>query len=798
MPSQMKKKDQRLEDFMDAEDHADWGGPTRLTDEYRKKDTTATDFVTVTNGAESSSSQSGGALFRPPTSMLEVSHQTVGPRLLRRLGWREGGIAIIPVNATTTTTTSTEPTASEPRGVERDDDILDNLARVHLSERKLRKIKLQSKRVRIPPPKLDQCGLGFEPYKNAPEFQRYREKRKQQARDRAFFSSRGNVYRVSDVTTAAPVGGNDESSNDLGRATKSIRNQGNGHVGEYLSYETVEDFIGKRSAAGFSLRDDEDDAYDDDDMRSNPNAFGRTTVERQRTGGFKVGDEYNTEVYEHESSDDELNDSNPNQIYSRKHLFRTEGDKGSNSRSSKINDGNRKKDVVGNAFDVWAGADQSSKGEKSLSNPQTHILTSDGKPPIAGFVVGVERTENKQRYPGPDVPRDYTIHRHEFGENENPYVLEALSNAVRLERKEERRSQMRRQQQQQDSQRQPQQQRDDASRPLTKNFALLGAAMKNRFTSSTEESSNSYPAGLHLPRPVEKRQDSSEDVIDEKQRKDASEIKITRTAKSFFPNPLVCKRFRVPVPTNARKNAGLIASDEKKNSEATYFEREILWKAKQELQDKKTASKNTSDKAESNSEKESTESKKPEGIDRPSIETLRSIFQASSDESSSEDEDGEEGRDKDTSDLDEPLNNGVEQSKEEKSRINSPPKDRLDDKSSEKAGLHSPSRDDESEISSTKSRDSDDESSRASRTSSRKRRKEKHRRKHRHRRKRRKHKRSRSIDRNFDSDRSSEDEASLRRRERRNKEHKRRRKTRKSPSSRRKSRKRDRTEEKRG
>lgn len=817
MPSQTKKTDQRLEDFMDDEDHANWGGPTRLRDEYGVKNAADTNFAMEDRGdpnGDVSSSQSSRAPFLP-SSVLEITHQTVGPRLLRRLGWREGGIAIVPDNATTMNATTmnsasrgTETGLAETRA-ETDDNTLDNLARVHLSRRKLQKIKLQSSRMKLPPPKLDRCGLGFEPHKDAPEFQRYREKRQQQARDRASYNTRTNVYRISDV--AAPADG-DRNSHANGRPASP--NNSNG--GEYMSYETAEDFVGKRSAAGFALRDDEDDAYDNDDTYDHRSQLGNGGgPQSTRLNGFKVGDEYNTEVYEHESSDDDQHVSGAVATNSRPPKSRADADKHSKLFATKKN--SNKAVDVGNMFSAWAGTDQLPSEEKALSTPPSAALTSDGQPPLAGFVLGDSMDINKKRYPGPDIPRDYTIQRHEFGEHENPYVLEAISNAVKLEQKEEQRSQVLHQW---ENQRQNQPTRDESSRPLSNNFLSLAEAMKRRFTSSTEESpkkgvsttsetTKAFPAGLHMPRPVEKKDDDSKAIAAPDPKSNAANISIARTVTSFFPNPLVCKRFRIPLPANARRNTGLIATyATKKKSESAYFESEILGNARQQLGKSKKSDNTIGDTTSDGPENQLNEEEEPKGIDRPSIQNLRSIFEASSDESSSsEDEDSDESGNKGKGDVESSLKNDSNKRNDDKSPTTLPRENAPTNALNEETGAESRAlvefrppalQEDEGENSSSRSSGSDSESSMVEVVSSRKRRKEKRRRKHRHHRKRDKRKRPRSGDRGYDSDRSSsreeEEEEEERRRDRRSRESKLRRKKKSSSSSRQKSRKRQKAE----
>mmetsp|Transcript_22157 Transcript_22157/g.61654 ORF Transcript_22157/g.61654 Transcript_22157/m.61654 type:complete len:931 (-) Transcript_22157:443-3235(-) len=858
-PSQNKIRDQKLEDFMDEEDHADWGGPTRLREAYEHKvGTTASnpsnaDADRNVDG-DGDGPNSGGTIYKNPIgsflplqSMLEISHQTVGPRLLRRLGWREGGTAIVPEN---TTRAVPQSSAKENDG--------GDLARVHLSKRRLRKIQLQSSRItKLPPPKLDQCGLGFEPYKDAPEFQRYREQRRQQAKDRASYdtSTKGrNVYRLSDVasgseTTAGAANANAATANAATANASRSKSRDAATTGnsDYLSFETAEDFVGKRSAAGFALRDDEDDAYDNERPRNN-----------RRGGSIEVGEEYNTEVYEHVDSDDD-DDNDAHDASSALPAHRAGG--GSHSRGVT----NQRAVRTGDIFAAWAGTDpHSSKGTQasasnaSRSMPATKTL--DGKIPLAGFVVGDSVDTSQKRYAGPDIPRNYAIQRHEFGEHENPYVLEAISNAVRLEQTEERNFRARQQQLQlqQESQRQLQGQSAKPDRPLTKNFSSLADAMKSRFTpaapelskqqggSAHTEQTSSFPAGLHLPNPVQTKTGSSESAGPPLPPSHTPEIVIQRTVRSFVPNPLVCKRFRVPVPSHARASSALASAksanynnnnnnnntmDHNKSRESVYFEREILQKAKEEFQTKNRPELAVEKDPEANAST-AQESSGDDGeedrkglLDRPSIERLRSIFEASSDESSSSDDEDEDGMEEEGEGKNANANDSSRSAKGDKNSSKNASTEKANESSRaivvyQHASSSSPSsslarkgenRDGSLSTSSRDDNDDDDSSSRG-----RRRRRKKRRRKHdRHRRKQ-KRKRSRSTDRDRDRDRyrdrdyhccssDDDDEKDDEKDDKRGKEKERRRKRDKrtkkkksssySSSSRHRSRKREKTEE---
>eukprot|EP00536_Pseudo-nitzschia_multiseries_P017078 jgi/Psemu1/223681/e_gw1.1369.2.1 len=792
-PSETKIRDQKLEDFMDEEDHADWGGPTRLREAYEPKAAVAT-----------TASYPTGSLL-PLQSMLEVSHETVGPRLLRRLGWREGGTAI--VREQEHTALGMTQSSATVTGDKETDDI--DLAKVHLSKRRLRKIKLQSSRItKLPPPKLDQCGLGFEPYKDAPEFQRYREQRRQQAKERASYdtSTKGrNVYRLADIAGASGSDGGDGAA-ELSRPRPREQTTANAGNSDYLSYETAEDFVGKRSAAGFALRDDEDDAYDEE-----------RTPNNRRGGGIEVGEEYNTEVYEHIDSDDD-DDDNYNE-HTASSLLPATGD-------------------AGDVFAAWAGADPSRKGKEAEASAGSKSTMPGSKPSdgrtraLGGFVVGDSIDTSKKRYAGPDIPRNYTIQRHKFGEHETPYVLEAISNAVRLQQKEERTFRV----QQQQVQHQAQQRSATSDRPLTKNFTSLADAMKSRFTSessakqgsSTTESTTAFPAGLHLPNPVQAKTDSTGSVAAGASRsananaKHASEIAIQRTVRSFVPNPLVCKRFRVPMPSSARLSNALVAADSAttKNKESIYFEREILQKAREQAQTNNTQASRSEAAAAKDSDalevdasatQDTNRDDDPEdhrtGIDRPSIERLRSIFDASSEEfSSSEDEDDERRASANESKTEDKASECAER---DSSRFKPSLTETRDDARNDRVvGNGDSSRaiveyqhpalttqdgngDDSSGTSTDGDDDDDDDSSRR-----RRRKRDRRHRKHDRHRKRYKRKRSRSNDRDKGNYSSNEEDERGREKERRRYKDKRKKKKKSlSSSSRHRSRKREKSED---
>ncbi|CAJ1945581.1 unnamed protein product [Cylindrotheca closterium] len=567
-PSNQKLKDQRLEDFMDEQDHEEWGGPTKVRQDYHPdtKDTTSS----LRPGPEKKTESLD--------TLLRISaHRAIGSRLLRKLGWREEGkAAFVPMGRDEQVETKQEE---------------DNDANLVLSRRRLKKIRLQTNRFKIPPPKLDDCGLGFEPHQDAPEFKAFRERKKQLAKERGSAGgSSSDVYRASALTE-----GNNGDQLSSGK--------GDNDCDDYLNYETTEDFIGKTSVGGFALRDDEDDAYDN---TTNGRPGGKPSRDM-------LGDEYNTEIYEHRDSDNE----------------ESAGDVTFDPSRAQLNDRGllqRKTDLSG-VLSSWANT--------SSNTTKAAALMSNGKPPLEGFVLGGSINSHKKRYPGPDMPRDYITKRHIFGENEHPLIFQTIARAVKLQEKEQHRQKM----------------NQKVLPPLTgsKNFVNLALAMKNRFTTSkTEETKVTGRAGLYKPDPLVAKRQRGEDTSPTNVPTAKKPIVLKRTVQTFLPHPLLCKRFGVPVPKNAvgiSMNSSMISSNQPSRvTEANYFETEIMSvreNKKVSKQEKVRDKKKASDKANPDMDMEQD----PDGLQRPSMEKLKSIFEANSDTDSSTDLDASSDED---------------------------------------------------------------------------------------------------------------------------------------------------------
>jgi Protein of unknown function (DUF1604) len=334
---------QMPEDFMDDQDHNEWGGPTSVRQEYE-------------------ASSSAPTVKDPMLDLVKPPTQNVGHRLLRVLGWRDGFTAYVPQEDVV------QPISSEEQSIQ-----------ALLTSKRLKKIQLQQKRVRIPAPKLDTCGLGYQPYHNAPEFRAHRERRRKQAQERAkavtaSSAAKRNVYRLSNLLDD--------------KEPEEVQNEEIEEDNPLISYETEQSFVGTKTVGGFALREDDDDVYDDDAKVSKVNR-----------------DEYDTVVYEHTSDveDDSM------------------------------------KDVTGENFGSVLASWATSK--TGISETTTNRgITSDGQSPLSGFVLGASyMTGQPTRYPGPDIPDGYETKRHEFGEDEFPGTWQDESRNLQQELRDQRR-----------------------------------------------------------------------------------------------------------------------------------------------------------------------------------------------------------------------------------------------------------------------------------------------------------------------------------------------------------------------
>ena len=599
---------QQVEDFMDEQDHSDWGGPRRVAQELtaggRGEEERSLSFGTDRNNANQHLGFLDTAISS--TTSAVVPPKNVGQRLLHELGWRGGtsNHVYVPLQ---------KPPMLLMHTAQSDDDSArmnsteNREEHMFLSKRRLQKIQIQQKqRVPIPPPKLDLVGLGYEAHQNAPEFRAYMERRKKQQRAKAQASGprNKNVYRLADI-----LGGPYSVDDVDGRHAVNERLKDQADDSYYHEFETAEDFVGTKSVGGFALREDDDDAFDDE-TKALTKISDKVQIDQ---------DEYDTVIHDDDNSSNEGEEGS--NLASNTDVGRT------TTKSSKENQ------ALGNALAAWAnyGAKSSvEQGQKGSSvGERSERLTFDGRPMLPGFVMpsGPASSASEHRFRGPDLPDNFTISMHVFGDNERPLVLQALARASQLELEDTRRQQLM-----------------DEALEAAKVMAM-SSARDNRGTSHVEAKRSAPPVpsrsgtfeGLtksfrdrFAPATNQSNSElkSSSQTITSAENTGSSVIskpRVTRTTMVFYPSPLLSKRFRVP-PIKQSDKAATEGRDNRRREEK-FFQDTVL-KAASSVSNlnhhqsaESTSRASTSDKHEDTLGTE--DRSEPE---RPSMDVYRSIF----------------------------------------------------------------------------------------------------------------------------------------------------------------------------
>jgi hypothetical protein len=264
----------------------------------------------------------------------------------------------------------------------------------------------------IPPPKINKHGIGYDPFKNAPEFRAFHEHRKrmaqQQGRETGDTSTdrRKHRYLTDDVRGAGRPWEDatsnvekddydDESHDNLRTGDKAAHS----HDAADRNYEHL---IGSKSAGGFALEDEDDsNVYDGGD-----------------TDGFPRRDKHDSEMsnYAMEVQSPAASDEEDNGLESN--LFGDHGSRKSQS-SPKETTGTDGQSNIADAWSAWGlGA-----GESGENSTASKAVTQDGKPPLAGFILSKKLLEiqpskqnngSDKRWGGPKVPSCYVMKRHVF------------------------------------------------------------------------------------------------------------------------------------------------------------------------------------------------------------------------------------------------------------------------------------------------------------------------------------------------------------------------------------------------
>ena len=612
-------RNRSAEDYMDDRDYEDWGGPTGVSAEY--SDPSASNAIAANVDDGSQQQQEGLGLLVPTELLQSMAGPTdaIGRVLLRKLGWREG-------SGTDDKSSAYVPSHDDNGGDENANDKSCSHEAL-LSKKRLKKIQLSERGHSLPPAKIDTYGLGFDPFRNAPEFAAHREQRRKRAEERARAAGGGGGqgrYHTSDLLDDED--GDDDGVDDVrnAKARANTEREGSNKSTNVLAYETAEDFIGRKGTAGFALEDDDDDVYDNVQVAS---SAGMSTISGGHASKFVGigGEEYHTELIDHDSD--------------------AEGED-----SSQAKHGGSV--AFAGALSAWATGDDMD-GATGGASSTTKAVTSDGRPPLDGFVLGGsggEKDMTNKRFPGPDLPPNFEPLRHVFREEDLPEQVAEQSNRAKEEAEKTRGAQSAGAATLQ-SYTNPQK-RDDATPMAGNAFAGLAAAMKNRFTSGrsdagkTEDKDN---IGMRVPNSASNPRGVASAVPASKEDKKEKEIQVKRSTMLWNPEPLLCKRLGVRPPS--RSNTSI--STQQKQTEEIYFKKEVLGAAGAAAA-KASTSDPSGDGAAVNAEdigNNDVPIRPPQpgddiGESRPPMDLFKSIFGASSsdsDDSSSSDEDDSKG-----------------------------------------------------------------------------------------------------------------------------------------------------------
>ena len=261
----------------------------------------------------------------------------------------------------------------------------------------------------IPPPKLDVHGIGYDPYRNAPEFREYNAKRLELARKQgrdlgSSYTNEEGKYKTNNLKTKKKpweaLTNDDASDNDdddvAGSNGDCHSNTSQGDRRQqyqsqhYAADRDYTDFVGTKDASGFAI-DDEDDAHAYD--------HNNDDIDNHRKGG---GDYYTTEIHSPVASDDD--DANDD-INDGGMLF---GDRSLSFKKESTNEKLKNDDVV--STDAWSAWGLGVEGEERKATGLSGDMTMDGKQLLSGFVLGRRDVFiQPKRWAGPLPPTGYVL-----------------------------------------------------------------------------------------------------------------------------------------------------------------------------------------------------------------------------------------------------------------------------------------------------------------------------------------------------------------------------------------------------
>eukprot|EP00804_Cyclotella_cryptica_P027395 CCRYP_008826-RA/>CCRYP_008826-RA protein AED:0.00 eAED:0.00 QI:223/-1/1/1/-1/1/1/278/924 len=502
----------------------------------------------------------------------------------------------------------------------------------------------------IPPPKTNRHGIGYDPFRNAPEFKAFHEYRLRMAkkhgkegggdstgdrkRTRYFTDDLGkDVHPLWENATKET----ESVEFDVDTENNQQDNSGKDRPSHYAADRNYEHLIGSKASSGFALEDEDDEnVYD---------GYAHSFPSRHTMNHDGEDSKYSLEVQSPVASDEEHNGADSNAFGD---LFTQ------NKASVKKSKLSTTEPAGENLADAWSAWGLGLGGSSASGNhgPTQLPLTQDGKPPLAGFVLSrklqissdhVDERNVPKRWAGPSLPSGYVLKRHDFSKEEG---LRPTSDD-RLDRTDCGLGL--------DFQSQPRQRKQPArsmppkvlptsetytSAPGRKlvakdgtalNFHAVRESMKNRFvTGATSTSHDSAQEAAHVA------------VVDNEEKEEWIDVTIT----TWMPSRLLCKRWGVPIPTNYDESTDV--SDMKRHGEEEFF-RTTIYNPAVANQDGPTRSNEMSNNltkqptitkiVEFNSLIEVDDSAAPS---RPSEAIFQSIFDVQSDMDISDDDEADE------------------------------------------------------------------------------------------------------------------------------------------------------------
>lgn len=581
-----------LHDIMDEQDEVDLLAPQQVGNEFQSKPG-GSDHNVVVNNNQSPAITSPNNDRRNNAALAEIAQlynndgesvastptattDSIGWRLLRVLGYRSRlGMAFVSLPGYATGKGDNNDYANDLESMQQQGMATMNLSSKLLASKGLRAIRLPSitaaqnkssnnadsscgnkEILIIPPPKINKHGVGYDPFKNAPEFRAFHEQRQALAQKRGRAAdkneSRSTAYFTDDLQRDERQSlwdkNRDNDNNNDGENGSSHREREGANQQMNYAARDYSDFIGTKASSGFALEDEDDtNVYQDD-------------------GGDGIGNnmgKYNLEIHSPVASDDEIDD-NHNSLF--------DPSVASSSIERKSREGERN-----NVADAW-GAWGMGGGTTSAS-----ALTSDGKSALPGFQLESRHPNNStkrtQRWAGPKLPSGYVLKRHVFQSEQGvktavaSYTVNNTDIGLGLDLQSRRQQRPSRSSVPKILPHSDQTQQSPSTRNGSElNFNAVKESMKNRFVSCSGDTA-----------PLK----SDDNVVRGENEGDAKDKEewITVTNSSWMPSRLLCKRWGVPFPsTSGAAVVTQTAASTKERAytgEETYFNETVLSKQSQ-------------------------------------------------------------------------------------------------------------------------------------------------------------------------------------------------------------------------